>query len=214
MDPGPDRAPNLEADDVDLETGAHPEDVELPGPEPTMDRDPDAFQTMSAAQSGPLPADVERELRRLAEALGAVLEDDEGVVGTRFGRRVIVAPVDNPTDAVDVADVDLPRKLILTLGGEEPTPAGALLAQVLFQRREMDLGYARAPDIDGPTLPVLQQVLPALRGPRAVDLDGVGEVALGHRPAGVAGAVRGLREESDGDGEASLDPDSEHVNTV
>lgn len=190
------------------------DEVDIPGPEPTMDRDPQAFQVMSAAQAGPTPPDVERELRQLAEAVGPVLDEREGVIGTRFGRRAIVAPVDAPQEAVDVADVDLSRQLVLTLGGEDPTPEGSLLAQVLFQRREVSHGYARAPEITGPTFSVLERVLPGLRGGQAVEADQIGRVAVGHRPSEIAGAVEGLLEqhsEEDEHGEGSK-PGS--VNTV
>lgn len=214
MDLGSDGAPNLESDE-ELDLATNPEDVELPGPEPTMDRDPDAFQVMSAAKPGPVPPDVERELRQLSEALCAVLDEEEGVIATRYGRRILVAPVGQPGEAVDVADVDLTRQLVLTFGGEDPTDEGALLAKILLQRTEMAHGYARAPDVDGPTFSVLQKALPALHGPRAVDLEGIGQIALGHAPSAIAGAVQGLRaEQEDEEEEDETGPSPGSVNTV
>lgn len=208
MDVDPERDFNLEADSDLLDEDADVETMELPGPKPTMDREPDEFQVMSAAQSGPIPPDVERELRQLADAIKATTDTDEGIVATRFGQRVVVAPLDNPSEGVDVADVDLTRQIILTLGGEDPTDQGALLAKVLFQRREMSHGYAKAPDVDGPTFSVLQQVLPALQGPQAVDLEEVGTIALGHSPSAIAGAVQGLQaEDEDADRQAGSDED-------
>lgn len=172
-------------------------EFDLPGPTPTMDEDPDRFTVMSAAKPGPLPAEVERELRQLAEAIGSVMPEPEGMIGTRFGRRVVVAPVDDPSNAVDIADVDMARHLVLTFGGEDPTPEGSLLAQVLFQRRELSHGYVQAPEVKAPTFSLMQRVLPSLRGAGAVQIDGVGTLAVGHRPASLAGAVQGIQEDED-----------------
>jgi hypothetical protein len=196
----------FEAEDVDLD----PDELELPGPEPVMDRDPAEFTIMTAAKPGPLPPDVERELRQLSKAIQPVLDDDdEGRIATRFGRRAIVAPVDQPTEAVEVADVDVPRSMVLTMGGKDPGATGSLLAQVLFQRTDVTVGYAQAPDIVGPTVANLQKLLPALRGPRASKVEGVGTVALGHRPAEVRSAIEDvLKAEDDGEDENEFDPDN------
>lgn len=214
MDLGSDGSPDFdraEAGDLDAEPG----EFELPGPEPTMDRDPEAFQVSSAGQAGPLPPDVESELRQLADALKTTLEDPEGMVATRFGRRVVVAPVDEPGQAVDVADVDMPRHMVLTFGGEDPTPQGSVLAQVLLQRREMAYGYVHAPDVKGPTFSVMQRVLPSLRAAGAVEVDEIGTIAVGHQAAEIAGALQGLREEqAEDDAETEIDEDQPDVNRV
>jgi len=214
MDRRPDSGPEFDDADpdasdigeLDLED-ADPEEIELPGPKPVMDRDPDEFTVMSAAKDGPLPPDVERDLRELADELEPIV--DEGYVATRFGGRVIVAEISSPTDAVDVADIDIPRSIVLTLGGKDPGETGSLLAQVLFQRTDVTFGYAKAPEIKGPTVSNLRQLLPALRGPRAATVDGVGTVAVGHRPGEVRSAVEGLdavhADEDDDDSEPAAE---------
>jgi hypothetical protein len=209
MEPGTDGAPDLdgaEAGDLDLDSEAG--EFELPGPEPTMDRDPEAFQVASAGEAGPLPPDVDQELRRLSEALQTQLDDPEGMIATRFGRRVVVAPVDQPDQAVDVADVDMPRHLVLTFGGEDPTPQGSVLAQVLFQRRELAHGFVHAPDVKGPTFSVMQRVLPSLRAAGAVEVEDVGTLAVGHGPAEIAGALEGLRERQEEEAANADDEDA------
>jgi hypothetical protein len=211
----PDRDPDLElGDDVaeaDAEIDGEPGEFDLPGPDPVMDQDPEEFQVMSAADAGPLPPDVDRELDQLADALETALDDPDGMIATRFGRRVIVAPVGNPNDHVDVADVDMPRHMVLTFGGEDPTPQGSLLAQVLFQRREMSHGYVHAPDVKGPTFSVLQRVLPSLHGTGAVELEEIGTLALGHRPAEIAGALQGLQADEDDEDNEAEGPDPNQV---
>lgn len=217
MDRASDGARELDRHEAGELDDRDPGEFDLPGPQPTMDRDPEAFQVSSAGKAGPLPPDVERELRQVADALQTALEDPEGMVATRFGRRVVVAPVDEPSKAVDVADVDMPRHLVLTFGGEDPTPQGSVLAQILLQRREMSHGYVHAPDVKGPTFSVMQRLLPSLRAAGAVDVEEVGTIAVGHRPAELAGALQGLQaeqEEDDEDAEADDGDDRPDVNRV
>jgi hypothetical protein len=166
-------------------------------PHPAGDRDPGGFEVHWAAEPGPIPESVSRDLRELAETVGGVLGEGEGMVGTRFGRRVVVAPANAPDEAVDVADVDPTRSLVLTMGGKDPTPEGALLAKVLRLREDVRVGYARAPEVDGPTMGVLSRLLPALRGATGTHLPGLGRVALGRRPREVAAALEEVQDEDD-----------------
>lgn len=180
------------------------------GPHPAADRDPDGFEVLWAAEPGPLPEDVSRDLRDIADTIEPVLgDDDDGVIGTRFGQRSIVAPAGSPSDAVDVADVDVPRSLVLTMGGKDPTPAGALLARVLAFRNDILYGYAHAPDIDGPSMDVLQKIMPILGGGTVAEVEGVGVIALGRTPNEVRGGIEAIQEADDGedeDGGHDLDP--------
>lgn len=179
------------------------------GPHPAADREPGGFEVHWAAEPGPVPEDVSRELRELAEAVGPVLDEAEGMIGTRFGRRAIVAPANAPDEAVDVADVDLARSMVLTMGGKDPTPEGSLLAQVLDLRGDVTCGYARAPEIEGPTMPVMTRLLPALRGASSAHVPSLGRVALGRHPQEVRGALESLQEGDDEEREldTDLDPD-------
>ncbi|MDX1611570.1 MAG: hypothetical protein R3185_04315, partial [Candidatus Thermoplasmatota archaeon] len=81
-------------------------------------REVDGFTILKAAEAGRLPEELQDSLEDLAEAVASVQQDPKGVVGMRYGRRIVVAPVDDPDQAVDVADVDLARHVILTLGGK------------------------------------------------------------------------------------------------
>lgn len=183
------------------------------GPHPASEQDPDGFEVLWAADSGPLPRDIARDLESLSDALRPVVPTEDGVIGTRFGRRTIVAPVQNPEDAVDVADVDVSRSVVFTMGGEDPTPAGTLLAKVLSLRGDVLYGYAEAEEIDGPTMDVLQQLLPALRGGLAARIDGTGGVALGRHPEELRGAVEQILQDPDEeDGEAAGSEDAPSVN--
>lgn len=173
-------------------------------PHPAGQHEPGGFEVHWAAEPGPVPESVSRDLRELAEAVGPVVDEAEGVIGTRFGRRVVVAPVNAPDDPVDIADVDPSRDMVLTMGGEDPTPQGALLAQVLRLREDARVGFARAPEIEGPSLDVLTRLLPALRGGTGAHVPGVGQVALGRHPQEVRGAVESLDEQ---DEDRELDPD-------
>lgn len=160
------------------------------------------FTILPAADGGQIPESVARELRELSDAVKSVsAATEDAVVGTRFGRRIIVAPVDNPGEAVDIADVDIPRAMILTIGAKNPGPAGALLAQIMLVRTEMVCGYATAPDTEGPVMSELQRLLPALRGEGACRVDELGTVALGRRPVEVAGALEALEASQDADAE-------------
>jgi hypothetical protein len=205
----PERAREPDFDEVaEAEIDAEAGELELPGPKPMMDQDPDGFRITSAGQDGPLPPDVQRELTQLAEAIETAVEDPEGMVATRFGRRVVVAPVDDPSQAVDVADVDMTRNLVLTFGAEDPTPEGSLLAQVLLQRRQLAHGYVHAPDADGPNFSTMKRVLPSLRAAGAVEVEDVGTLAVGHGPAEIAGALEGLRERQEEEAANADDEDA------
>lgn len=158
-------------------------------PHPASKEDPDRLHVLWAAEPGPLPDDVAQDMRELADALDPSVKGSKGIIGTRFGRRVIVAPLHAPEDTVDIAIVDASRNLALTMGGKDPTPAGALLAQILEVRSDVVYGFVKAPDIDGLTLSLLQQTLPALRGATSAYLPAVGHIALGRRPQEVQGAL-------------------------
>ncbi len=172
-------------------------------PHPASDSDTDGFEVHWAAEPGPIPEDVARDLREISEAVEPVVEGNDGMIGVRFGRRVIVAAVGAPDEAVDIADVDLAGDLVLTRGAKDPTPAGLLLAQVLTLRNDVVVGFARAPEIEGPSMGVLSRLMPALRGANAADLEDVGRVALGRHPQEVRGSLESLEakanEASDGD---------------
>lgn len=173
-------------------------------PHPASQEDLDGFEVLWAAEPGPIPEDVARDLRELSDAVKPVAEGSDGIVGTRFGRRVVVAPVNAPDEAVDIADVDPSRSIVLTMGAKDPTPQGALLAQVLTLRTDVLYGFANAPDIEGPTLDVLQQLLPALQGSGGAEVEGIGRVAVGRHPQEVRGAVESLKAQAqaaDDDGE-------------
>lgn len=178
--------------------------------------DPGTFEILKAAESGSLPEEVQRGLQDLADAIAGALGDEpSGVVGLRFGRRVIVAPADKPTDAVDIADVDLARKIILTVGGRDPGPSGSLLAQVLFQRTDAVVGYAEAQDLPGPTMDAMKQILVPLQASPATRTQGVGTVALGKQPSDLGASLKQLDDEDDGtdQGDDDIKPDP-GVNTV
>lgn len=187
----------------------HPGTLDVP--------DPDRFEILKAAEAGSLPEEIRRGLEDLSEAVTPVLGDDPGgVVGMRYGRRIIVAPVDDPDNAVDIADVDMARRIILTVGGRDPGPAGSLLAQILFQRTDAVVGYAEADDIPGPTMDALKQILVPLQANPAAQAPGAGTVALGKQPSDLGASLKQLDDEEtnqaddDGDG-FKPDPD---VNTV
>lgn len=157
--------------------------------------DHDAFRTLKAAEGGELPEEVQRSLDDLVDAVAPVLGDGaSGVVGLRFGRRVIVAPVDSPEDAVDIADVDLARRVILTVGGKDPGSSGSLLAQVLFQRTDAVVGYAEADEIPGPSLDVMQKVLVPLQASPAARAKGAGTVAVGKQASEIGASLQELQE--------------------
>ncbi len=177
--------------------------------------DPDRFEILKAAESGKLPEEVQRGLEDLSDAVTPVLGgDSRGVVGLRYGRRVIVAPVDDPSDAVDIADVDLARKVILSVGGRDPGPSGSLLAQVLFQRTDAVVGYAEADEIPGPTMDAMKQVLVPLQSNPATRAAGAGTVALGKQPSDLGASLKQLGEDDDANqGDDDIKPDP-GVNTV
>lgn len=137
------------------------------------------FTVLSAADPGPIPEEVALALERAAEAVeGVVGKEPPGVVAVRFGRRTIVAPAASPGEAVDVADIDLPRRIVLTVGGLDPGPEGTLACQLLLLRSEALVAYVAAKGVAGPTMEVLEAVLPALRDTPGEDIDEVGRVVL------------------------------------
>lgn len=176
-------------------------------PHPASQEDPDRLHVLWAAEPGPLPDDVAQDMRELADALEPRLEGSEGMIGTRFGRRVIVAPLRAPEDTVDIAIVDASRNLALTMGGKDPTPEGALLAQILEVRSDVVYGFVEAPELEGINMQVLQQTLPALRGATSAFLPSVGRIALGRRPQEVQGALDTVlaQEEEHDDEDLSFD---------
>lgn len=176
-------------------------------PHPATGEDPDKYEVLWAAEPGPIPDDVARDLRDIADAIDPVLEESDGMIGTRFGHRVIVAPAGSPQDAVDIADVDISRNIVLTMGAKDPTPEGALLAQVLRAREDVVYGYASAPDIEGPSMGVLQKVLPALQGATGAAVHGLGRIALGRHPREVRGALESAIEQEEDAAEQGLDPE-------
>lgn len=175
-------------------------------PHPASQQDLDGFEVLWAAEPGPIPDDVAQDLRELGDAVTACMEEGDGVVGTRFGHRVIVAPADAPQDAVDIADVDIPRRIVLTMGARDPTPEGALLAQILRLRQDVVHGFVKAPDVDGPSMDVLQKILPTLRGATGVHVHNVGHIALGRHPREVQGALESAMEQEEAH-EGGLDPE-------
>lgn len=166
----------------------HPGTLDVP--------DPNRFTILKAAESGSLPEEVQRGLTELSEAVTPALgQDPSGVVGLRFGRRIIVAPVGQTEDAVDIADVDMARKVILTVGGKDPGPSGSLLAQVLFNRHDAVVGYAKAQEIPGPTLDAMKSVLVPLQRAPVARAQGVGTVAVGKQAGELGNALHGLSED-------------------
>lgn len=176
-------------------------------PHPATGEDPDEFEVLWAAEPGPIPEDVARDLREISHAIEPVLEASDGVIGTRFGHRVVVAPAGSPQDAVDIADVDISRNIVLTMGAKDPTPEGALLAQVLRAREDIVYGYVSASDVEGPSMDVLQKVLPALRGATGAYVEAVGRFALGRHPREVQGALESAIEQEGEASEHGLDPE-------
>ncbi len=174
-------------------------------PHPASEEDPDRLHVLWAAEPGPLPDDVTQDMRQLADALEPHVDGDGGMIGTRFGRRVIVAPLNAPEDTVDIAIVDASRNLVLTMGGEDPTPEGALLAQILEVRSDVAYGFVEAPELNGLTMSVLQQTLPALRGATSAYLPSLGHIALGKRPQEVTGALETALAQEDEHDEDAID---------
>lgn len=168
----------------------HPGTLDVP--------DPDRFEILKAAESGKLPEEVQRGLEDLSKAVTPVLGDDpKGAVGLRYGRRIIVASAGDPSDPVDIVDVDLARKVILTVGGRDPGPSGSLLAQVLFQRTDAVVGYAKADDLPGPTMDAMKQLLVPLQANPATQAPGAGTVALGKQASELGASLKTLDEDQD-----------------
>ena len=150
-----------------------------------------AFAVHTASEAGQLPREVAEGLARLATAVSQVRgATPPGVIGLRFGHRVIVAPARDPEAATDIVDVDVARRTVLSVGGRDPGGAGALLAQILLLRREAMVGYLEPHADVWPTLEVLEGILPRLRDAPHTRADDLATVVLGRQAEQIETGLR------------------------